>query len=100
MRRYICAALAVLIIFCTSVHAADTSDPLTGTAAGTEETTEEEITDPEPETEDDDGTETAQTFLNINIYMFAGGVILFIICTVIYLVMKAKKKMTNTENNG
>ena len=99
MKKIICVTLAVLIILCVSVSAADTSDALTETAAETEETTTEEITDPVSETEEDDGRETAQTFMNINIYMFAGGVILALICTVIYFVMKVKNKKANTENN-
>ena len=99
MKKIICVTLTVLIILCVSVRAADTSDTLTETAAETEETTEEEITDPASETEEDDGRETALTLIKINIYMFIGGVALLVVCTVIFFVMKAKKKKTNTENN-
>ena len=114
MKKIICVTLAVLIMLCVSVCAADTSDALTETAAETEETTVEEVTDPVPETEEttaeevtdpaseteeDDGRETALTLIKINIYMFIGGVALLIVCTVIFFVMKAKNKKANTENN-
>ncbi len=99
MKKIICVTLTVLIILCVSVRAADTSDTLTETAAETEETTVEEVTDPASETEEDDGRETALTLIKINIYMFIGGVILLIVCTVIFFVMKAKNKKANTENN-
>lgn len=87
MKKYLCVILVFIIVFCASAHA----------VSGTETTddTTEEIIETVPDDTADDGEDTARTFMNINIYMFAGSVILLIPCTVIYFVLRSKKKKKN-----
>ena len=94
MKKYICILLVFAVLFCMSVNAVSGTTE-TETVTGTEAETTEEITEEAP-TEEDDSDNTARDFMNINIYMFAGGVVLFIICTVVYFIMRAKKKKANS----
>ena len=99
MKKYICVILVLLIALCSYAHAA--SGTVTD-AETTEETMTEtagEITETEPPADTDGSEDTARTFMNINIYMFISAVVLVIICTVVYFVMKSKKKKANYKNN-
>ena len=63
--------------------------------SGTEQTeteTTEEMTEAAPETEADGELEAAMKMLRANLYVFCAAIVLFIVCTVIFFVLRAKKK--------
>lgn len=94
MKKYICIIICFIFVLCLSAHAGSTAEQTPGlTDTDTETVTTEEITE-DPPTEAADGEDIAHTFMNINIYMFAGGVVLVIICTVVHFILKAKRNKT------
>lgn len=83
MKRLISVITALLLIAAIPLRAADTS------VSG--ETTSAEVTETAPETEKDETLDLARTFLNINFILFGCAVVLFIVCTVAFFVIRAKK---------
>jgi hypothetical protein len=89
MKKAVFIILVFTLLFSVCVRAsADTTD--TGTDTVTETT--QELTETEPEKETDASEELARTFLNLNLYIFGGAAVLAVICTVIYVILKIKKK--------
>lgn len=84
MKRLLCVFLILAVL--SGAFVCRASDTVSGT-----ETTEE-LTETEPPAEEDGEGDLTRTFLNVNIYMFSGAVVLFLICTVVYFVLKKKKK--------
>ena len=74
--------LLIFSLLCTAVSA-------TGAAASSDT----ELTDTLPP-DTDLSDDVTKTFLNINIWMFSGALILFVICTVVVIIHKAKKAGT------
>lgn len=90
MKRFVVIIIcfAVLLSVCAGASNAETGGETTAETV-TETTTEQN--EPEPETEVDTAEKTARDFLNINIYLFAGAVVLLIVCTVIHFILRARK---------
>jgi len=90
MKRLISVITALLLIAAIPLRAADTS------VSG--ETTSAEVTETAPETEKDETLDLARTFLNINFILFGCAVVLFIVCTVVFFVIRAKKAQNGKKN--
>ena len=90
MKKFVFALISLVLLLSVCVNAV-TETAVETTADNVTETTTE-LNEPEPETEVDTAEKTARDFLNINLYLFAGAVVLLVVCTVIHLVLKSKKK--------
>ena len=83
---------SVILSVCAGASALTETETTAETTAETTVETTTELNEPEPETEVDTAEKTARDFLNINIYLFAGAVVLVIVCTVIHFILRAKKR--------
>ena len=89
MKRIVSVIAALLLVLAMPLHAADTGV--------SEESTSAEVTETAPETEKDGSLELARTFLNINFILFGCAVAVFIVCTVIFFVIRSKKARGGTK---
>ena len=70
MKKAVIVTLLLALLFTVCIRASETTDTDTVTEAT------EELTETEPEKETDQSEELARTFLNLNLYIFGGAVVL------------------------